>query len=94
MELGSQVNRPESTGVKKQLLWPCLLQPFSKPFSESHMAGFLGVISDFYGFVRFGKENKCRVRVGLLTMAGANAHSTWHLVEFPGWLDTVGSFFI
>lgn len=42
---------------------------------QSQMAGFLGVISDFYGFVRFGKENKCRVRAGLLAAAGANAHS-------------------
>lgn len=40
------------------------------------MAGFLGVIFDFYGLVRFGKENKCRVRAGLLAVAGANAYST------------------
>lgn len=39
------------------------------------MAGFLGVIFDFFGFVRFGKENKCRVRAGLLAVAGAHAHS-------------------
>lgn len=89
MELWSQVNRPESTGAEKQFLWPCHSQPWAG-FSESQMAGFLGVIFDFYGFVRFGKKINAGQGWTLLAVAGTNAHSA--VAEFPGRLDIVGSF--
>lgn len=56
------------------------------------MAGFLGVIFDFYGSVRFGKENKCRARAGpLLAVAGASVHSATAPGRVSTRLDAVGS---
>lgn len=90
LELWSQVNRPESTGAEKQLCGPSI---HSLGLGlQSLVAGFLGVIFDFHGFVRFGKENKCRTRLGLLlAVAGQLLTAPWHLAEFPGLLRAVGS---
>lgn len=43
---------------------------------------FLGVIFGFMVFVKFAKEKKCRVTVGLLYVAARPRHTapgTWHL---------------
>lgn len=54
------------------------------------MAGFLGVIFDFYGFVWFGKKINAGQGWTPLAVAGANAHRA--MAEFPGRLNVVGSF--
>lgn len=90
LELWSQVNRPESTGAEKQLCDPTI---HSLGLGlQSPMTGFLGVIFDFCGFVRSGKENKCRTRVGfLLVVAGQLLTAPWHLAEFPDCSELLAS---
>ena len=95
LELWSQVNRPESTGAEKQLCDPTI---HSLGLGlQSPMTGFLGVIFDFCGFVRSGKENKCRTRVGKDLQEGscsgwATAHSAMAPSRVSRLLRAVGFF--
>ena len=85
LELWSQVNRPESTGAEKQLCDPTI-----------HSLGkgdpCTTLTAHFCGFVRSGKENKCRTRVGfLLVVAGQLLTAPWHLAEFPDCSELLAS---